>query len=165
MLIAIWNWNVLSFSLNMRAEDPTVKLERPSSLRLPQVEQTSHETSTPQGDDTRSSVGLQSTLSPHGVRFIFLHKLINMQIVLYFIYRTHRSRVSLPLLGLCTSFIKWVYIKLNSNLKHVCFCYFREVVCCTDVTDIASTVTIAFKVRNEFGFKTYKITVRLKKTV
>ncbi|XP_053084111.1 protein Aster-C isoform X3 [Pangasianodon hypophthalmus] len=51
-------------SLNMKAED--VKLERPSSLRLPQIEQSSHETSTPQGDDTQSSVGLQSTLSPNG---------------------------------------------------------------------------------------------------
>ncbi|XP_060755908.1 protein Aster-C isoform X2 [Neoarius graeffei] len=53
-------------SLSMRAEDPAVKLERPSSLRLPQVEQMSHETSTPQGDDTQSSIGVQSTLSPNG---------------------------------------------------------------------------------------------------
>ncbi|XP_017308944.1 protein Aster-C isoform X1 [Ictalurus punctatus] len=53
-------------SLNMKAEDHAVKLERPSSLRLPQTEQTSHEASTPQGDDTQSSIGLQSTLSPNG---------------------------------------------------------------------------------------------------
>ncbi|XP_058232430.1 protein Aster-C [Hemibagrus wyckioides] len=53
-------------SLNMKTEDHTVKLERPSSLRLPQIEQTSHETSTPQGDDTQSSIGLQSMLSPNG---------------------------------------------------------------------------------------------------
>ncbi|TSK98432.1 GRAM domain-containing protein 1C [Bagarius yarrelli] len=39
---------------------------RPSSLRLPHVEQTSHDTSTPQADDTQSSAGLQSTLSPSG---------------------------------------------------------------------------------------------------
>ncbi|KAF5903635.1 GRAM domain-containing protein 1C isoform X1 [Clarias magur] len=55
-----------SLSLNMKAEDHPVKLERPSSLRLPQTEQTSHETSTPQGDDTQSSIGLQNTLSPNG---------------------------------------------------------------------------------------------------
>ncbi|KAF7691680.1 protein Aster-C isoform X1 [Silurus meridionalis] len=54
------------FSLNMKTEDHAVKLERPSSLRLPQTEQTSHEASTPQGDDTQSSIGLQSTLSPNG---------------------------------------------------------------------------------------------------
>ncbi|KAK3541638.1 hypothetical protein QTP86_033739, partial [Hemibagrus guttatus] len=53
-------------SLNMKTEDHAVKLERPSSLRLPQIEQTSHETSTPQGDNTQSSVGLQSMLSPNG---------------------------------------------------------------------------------------------------
>lgn len=52
-------------SFNMKAEDYTVKLERPSSLRIPQLEQPSHEASTPQGDDTQSSLGLQSTLSPN----------------------------------------------------------------------------------------------------
>ncbi|XP_060717451.1 protein Aster-C isoform X1 [Tachysurus vachellii] len=52
-------------SLNMKADDHAVKLERPSSLRLPQIEQTSLETSTPQGDDTQSSLGLQSMLSPN----------------------------------------------------------------------------------------------------
>ncbi|XP_062841903.1 protein Aster-C isoform X2 [Trichomycterus rosablanca] len=53
-------------SLNMRAEDHAVKLERPASLRLPQIELSSHDTSTPHGDYTQSSIGLQSTLSPNG---------------------------------------------------------------------------------------------------
>ncbi|KAI4888004.1 hypothetical protein NFI96_034671 [Prochilodus magdalenae] len=53
-------------SLNMKAEDHSGRMERPSSLRLPQTEQTSYEASTPLGDDTQSSVGLQSTLSANG---------------------------------------------------------------------------------------------------
>lgn len=77
----------------MRAEDPAVKLERPSSLRLPQVEQMSHETSTPQGDDTQSSIGVQSTLSPNGVQLISLHKLISMQIVFFYILFTEQTEV------------------------------------------------------------------------
>ncbi|XP_072513769.1 protein Aster-C [Salminus brasiliensis] len=52
-------------SLNMKADDHTSRMERPSSLRLPQNE-TSYEASTPLGDDTQSSVGLQSTLSANG---------------------------------------------------------------------------------------------------
>lgn len=58
----------------MKTEDHAVKLERPSSLRLPQIEQTSHDTSTPQGDATQSSIGLQSTLSPNVVQSVFLHE-------------------------------------------------------------------------------------------
>ncbi|XP_007249088.2 protein Aster-C isoform X1 [Astyanax mexicanus] len=53
-------------SLNMKADDHTSRMERPSSLRLPQNEQSSYEASTPLGDDTQSSVGLQSTLSANG---------------------------------------------------------------------------------------------------
>ncbi|KAL6462825.1 hypothetical protein MHYP_G00292470 [Metynnis hypsauchen] len=53
-------------SLNMKAEDQTGRMERPSTLRIPQIEQTSYEASTPLGDDTQSSVGLQSTLSANG---------------------------------------------------------------------------------------------------
>lgn len=53
-------------SLNMRGEDYTGRLERPMSLRLPQGELNSYEATTPQGDDTQSSVGLQSMLSANG---------------------------------------------------------------------------------------------------
>ncbi|XP_017572767.1 protein Aster-C [Pygocentrus nattereri] len=53
-------------SLNIKAEDQTGRMERPSTLRIPQIEQTSYEASTPLGDDTQSSVGLQSTLSATG---------------------------------------------------------------------------------------------------
>ncbi|KAL7840769.1 hypothetical protein AOLI_G00260920 [Acnodon oligacanthus] len=53
-------------SLNMKAEEQTGRLERPSTLRIPHIEQTSYEASTPLGDDTQSSAGLQSTLSPNG---------------------------------------------------------------------------------------------------
>lgn len=53
-------------SLNMRGEDSTGRPERPTSLRLPQGELNSYETSTPQGDNSQSSVGLQSTLSVNG---------------------------------------------------------------------------------------------------
>ncbi|XP_036414598.1 protein Aster-C [Colossoma macropomum] len=53
-------------SLNIKAEDQTGRMERPSTLRLPQIEQTSYEASTPLGDDTQSSLGLQSTLSANG---------------------------------------------------------------------------------------------------
>ncbi|XP_052399118.1 protein Aster-C [Carassius gibelio] len=53
-------------SLNMRGEDYTGRPERPTSLRLPQAELNSYEASTPQGDDTQSSAGLQSTLSANG---------------------------------------------------------------------------------------------------
>lgn len=56
------------FSLSMRGEDNTGRPERPTSLRLPQGELSSYETSTPQGDNTQSSIGLQSTLSVNGVR-------------------------------------------------------------------------------------------------
>ncbi|XP_051738458.1 protein Aster-C isoform X1 [Ctenopharyngodon idella] len=53
-------------SLNMRGEDYTGRPERPTSLRLPQGEMNSYEATTPQGDDTQSSVGLQSMLSANG---------------------------------------------------------------------------------------------------
>ncbi|XP_077100745.1 protein Aster-C isoform X2 [Siphateles boraxobius] len=53
-------------SLNMRGEDYTGRPERPTSLRLPQAEMNSYEATTPQGDDTQSSVGLQSMLSANG---------------------------------------------------------------------------------------------------
>ncbi|XP_048029896.1 protein Aster-C isoform X1 [Megalobrama amblycephala] len=53
-------------SLNMRGEDHTGRPERPTSLRLPQGEMNSYEATTPQGDDTQSSVGLQSMLSANG---------------------------------------------------------------------------------------------------
>ncbi|XP_030622995.1 protein Aster-C [Chanos chanos] len=53
-------------SLNMRGEEHSGKLERPTSLRLPQGEQTSYEATTPQGDDTQSSLGIQSTFSANG---------------------------------------------------------------------------------------------------
>ncbi|KAF4095864.1 protein Aster-C isoform X2 [Onychostoma macrolepis] len=53
-------------SLNMRGEDYTGRPERPTSLRLPQGELNSYEATTPQGDDTQSSVGLQSMLSANG---------------------------------------------------------------------------------------------------
>jgi len=50
----------------MRGEDYTGRPERPTSLRLPQGEMNSYEATTPQGDDTQSSVGLQSMLSANG---------------------------------------------------------------------------------------------------
>lgn len=50
----------------MRGEDHTGRPERPTSLRLPQGELNSYEATTPQGDDTQSSVGLQSMLSANG---------------------------------------------------------------------------------------------------
>ncbi|XP_067233275.1 protein Aster-C [Chanodichthys erythropterus] len=53
-------------SLNMRGEDYTGRPERPTSLRLPQGEMNSYEATTPLGDDTQSSVGLQSMLSANG---------------------------------------------------------------------------------------------------
>ncbi|ROK23357.1 GRAM domain-containing protein 1C [Anabarilius grahami] len=53
-------------SLNMRGEDHTGRPERPMSLRLPQGEINSYEATTQQGDDTLSSVGLQSMLSANG---------------------------------------------------------------------------------------------------
>ncbi|XDV47465.1 hypothetical protein PO909_017085 [Leuciscus waleckii] len=53
-------------SLNMRGEDYTGRPERPTSLRLPQGEMNSYEATTTQGDDTQSSVGLQSMLSANG---------------------------------------------------------------------------------------------------
>nr|XP_021329434.1 GRAM domain-containing protein 1C isoform X1 [Danio rerio]XP_021329435.1 GRAM domain-containing protein 1C isoform X1 [Danio rerio] len=53
-------------SLNMRGEDYTGRPERPTSLRLPHGELNSYEASTPQGDDTQSSVGLHSVLSANG---------------------------------------------------------------------------------------------------
>ncbi|KTF88935.1 hypothetical protein cypCar_00022483 [Cyprinus carpio] len=52
--------------LNMRGEDYSGRPERPTSLRLPQRELNSHEATTPKGDDTQSSVGLQSMLSANG---------------------------------------------------------------------------------------------------
>ncbi|XP_067291305.1 protein Aster-C [Pseudorasbora parva] len=52
--------------LNMRGDDHTGRPERPTSLRLPQGEMNSYESTTPQGDDTQSSVGLQSMLSANG---------------------------------------------------------------------------------------------------
>ncbi|XP_076868799.1 protein Aster-C isoform X2 [Brachyhypopomus gauderio] len=48
-------------SLNMKGEDHSGRLERPSSLRLPHTEQTPQDTSTPQGEDTHSPVVQQST--------------------------------------------------------------------------------------------------------
>lgn len=53
-------------SLNMRGEDSTGRPERPTSLRLPQAELSSYEASTPQGDNSQSSIGLQGTLSVNG---------------------------------------------------------------------------------------------------
>lgn len=53
-------------SLNMRGEDYTGRPERPTSLRLPQGEMNSYEATTTQGDDTQSSVGLQSMCSANG---------------------------------------------------------------------------------------------------
>ncbi|KAK1807021.1 hypothetical protein P4O66_004849 [Electrophorus voltai] len=53
-------------SLNMKGEDHSRRLERPSSLRLPHTEQASQEMSTPQGDDTQSSIVQQSTPSANG---------------------------------------------------------------------------------------------------
>ncbi|XP_026056264.1 GRAM domain-containing protein 1C-like isoform X1 [Carassius auratus] len=53
-------------SLNMRGEDNTGRPERPTSLRLPQGELNPHEATTPKGDDTQSSAGLQSMLSANG---------------------------------------------------------------------------------------------------
>ncbi|XP_066502142.1 protein Aster-C isoform X2 [Hoplias malabaricus] len=52
-------------SLNMKAEDNIGRMERPSTLRLTQID-TSYEASTPLGDETQSSVGLQSNLSANG---------------------------------------------------------------------------------------------------
>ncbi|XP_048123050.1 protein Aster-C isoform X1 [Alosa alosa] len=53
-------------SLIMKSEDQPGRLERPTTLRLQQVELASYEASTPLGDDTQSSLGQQSTLSPNG---------------------------------------------------------------------------------------------------
>ncbi|XP_031439436.1 protein Aster-C [Clupea harengus] len=48
----------------MKSEDQPGRLERPTTLRLQQGEQASYEASTPLGDDTQSSLGQHSTLSP-----------------------------------------------------------------------------------------------------
>ncbi|TRY93776.1 hypothetical protein DNTS_001730 [Danionella cerebrum] len=53
-------------SLSMRGEDHNGRPERPTSLRLHPGEMNSYEATTSQGDDTVSSVGQQSMLSPNG---------------------------------------------------------------------------------------------------
>ncbi|KAL2085142.1 hypothetical protein ACEWY4_018462 [Coilia grayii] len=53
-------------SLSMKPEEQPGRLERPTSLRLQQGEPFSYEASTPLADDTQSSLGPQSTLSPNG---------------------------------------------------------------------------------------------------
>ncbi|XP_062377170.1 protein Aster-C isoform X2 [Sardina pilchardus] len=53
-------------SLIMKSEDQPGRLERPTTLRLQQMEPVSYEASTPLGDDTQSSLGQQSPFSPNG---------------------------------------------------------------------------------------------------